>query len=128
MVRLSVLAALGATLLLGACAKKEVGVYASPGVGDQLMWISLQGAITERSPELKDNALRDVTIVEKDLDSGVLSCVGTLSIPAGQQVIEGALQYRIVPVAKSDYSYLLLDIAGADTTALAQRLNEALGQ
>ncbi len=40
----------------------------------------------------------------------------------------GPLQYRIAPVAKSDYDYLLLDTAGANTTALAQRLNKALGQ
>ena len=71
--------------------------------------------------EFKDSALRDVAILEKDPDSGVLSCVGTLSVPAGQQVVEGVLQYRIAPVAKSDYDYLLLDTAGANTTALAQR-------
>ncbi|END0096472.1 TPA: hypothetical protein NII72_003772 [Pseudomonas aeruginosa] len=128
MMKLPVLAVLGAALLLSACAKKEAEACASPDVKDQLMRIFLQGAITERSPEFKDSALRDVAILEKDPDSGVLSCVGTLSVPAGQQVVEGVLQYRIAPVAKSDYDYLLLDTAGANTTALAQRLNKALGQ
>ena len=126
--KLPVLAVLGAALLLSACAKKEAEACASPDVKDQLMRIFLQGAITERSPEFKDSALRDVAILEKDPDSGVLSCVGTLSVPAGQQVVEGVLQYRIAPVAKSDYDYLLLDTAGANTTALAQRLNKELGQ
>ncbi len=115
--KLPVLAVLGAALLLSACAKKEAEACASPDVKDQLMRIFLQGAITERSPEFKDSALRDVAILEKDPDSGVLSCVGTLSVPAGQQVVEGVLQYRIAPVAKSDYDYLLLDTAGANTTA-----------
>ncbi|WP_322349195.1 hypothetical protein [Pseudomonas aeruginosa] len=128
MMKLPVLAVLGAALLLSACAKKEAEACASPDVKDQLMRIFLQGAITERSPEFKDSALRDVAILEKDPDSGVLSCVGTLSVPAGQQVVEGVLQYRIAPVAKSDYDYLLLDTAGANTAALAQRLNKALGQ
>ncbi|MDU5675723.1 MAG: hypothetical protein E6023_10035, partial [Pseudomonas aeruginosa] len=102
MMKLPVLAVLGAALLLSACAKKEAEACASPDVKDQLMRIFLQGAITERSPEFKDSALRDVAILEKDPDSGVLSCVGTLSVPAGQQVVEGVLQYRIAPVAKSD--------------------------
>ncbi len=93
--KLPVLAVLGAALLLSACAKKEAEACASPDVKDQLMRIFLQGAITERSPEFKDSALRDVAILEKDPDSGVLSCVGTLSVPAGQQVVEGVLQYRI---------------------------------
>lgn len=75
--KLPVLAVLGAALLLSACAKKEAEACASPDVKDQLMRIFLQGAITERSPEFKDSALRDVAILEKDPDSGVLSCVGT---------------------------------------------------
>ena len=62
-----------------------------------------------------------MAILEKDPDSGVLSCVGTLSVPAGG--VEGVLQYRIAPVAKSDYDYLLLDTADANTTALAHALN-----
>ena len=71
--KLPVLAVLGAALLLSACAKKEAQACASPDVKDQLMRIFLQGAITERSPEFKDSALRDVAILEKDPDSGVLS-------------------------------------------------------
>ena len=63
--KLPVLAVLGAALLLSACAKKEAEACASPDVKDQLMRIFLQGAITERSPEFKDSALRDVAILEK---------------------------------------------------------------
>ena len=116
--KLPVLAVLGAALLLSACAKKEAEACASPDVKDQLMRIFPPGRDHRALAGVQgQRRLRDVAILEKDPDSGVLSCVGTLSVPAGQQVVEGVLQYRIAPVAKSDYDYLLLDTAGANTTA-----------
>ncbi|MCY1275158.1 hypothetical protein D3C76_1033720 [compost metagenome] len=118
------LALVGVAVLLSACGK-EADVCAGSDVKDQLVKVFTDGPLAGHVSALKQSELRDVAIIEKDPDSGVVACVGTLSVPVGDKRVEGILQYRIAPVAESDYDYLLLDANAERASALAGRIQQA---
>jgi len=97
-------------------------VCASKDMRDQLVKVFTDGPLSGRGDLLKDVELRDAAILEKDPDSGVLECVATFRVPVGQQVVQGPLEYRIAPAAKSDHDYLLLFTKSERALALADRI------
>ncbi|KES21485.1 hypothetical protein FG99_24715 [Pseudomonas sp. AAC] len=113
---------IGVAALLSACGGKEAEVCASKDMRDQLVKVFTDGPLSGRGDLLKDVELRDAAILEKDPDSGVLECVATFRVPVGQQVVQGPLEYRIAPAAKSDHDYLLLFTKSERALALADRI------
>ncbi|GBL53281.1 hypothetical protein SAMN05216577_12564 [Pseudomonas citronellolis] len=122
MMNYKLLPMIGVAVLLGACGGKEAEVCASKDMRDQLVKVFTDGPLSGRGDLLKDVELRDAAILEKDPDSGVLECVATFRVPVGQQVVQGPLEYRIAPAAKSDHDYLLLFTKSERALALADRI------
>ncbi|MOA04355.1 hypothetical protein D3C78_1239040 [compost metagenome] len=118
------LAVIATALLLSACGK-EADVCAGSDVQAQLVKVFTDGPLAGHASLLKQSELKDVAILEKDADTGVLQCVATLSATIGPNKVEGPLLYRIAPVAKSEYDYLLLDTQGDRTVALADKVMKA---
>ncbi|WEJ71047.1 hypothetical protein [Pseudomonas sp. PSE14] len=116
-------AVLAAAALLSACGgSNQAKVCGSDDVKNQLVKIFLSGSLSSQADALTKAELKDVAIIEKDPDSGVLECVGTLSVPVVGQVASGTLKYRIAPAAKSDHDYLLLLADGDLANAFAKRI------
>jgi len=112
---------IGVAALLSACGK-PADVCASKDMRNQLVKVFTDGPLAGRGDLLKDAELSDAAILEKDPDSGVLECVATFRVPVGQQVVQGPLEYRIAPAAKSDHDYLLLFTKSDRALALADRI------
>ena len=114
---------LGLAVLLSACgAKKDAEACVSNDMRDQLVKVFTDGPLAGRASLLKDAELRDAAVLEKNPDSGVLDCVATFRVPVGQQLVQGPLEYRIAPAAKSDHDYLLLFTKSDRALALAERV------
>lgn len=112
-----------AAVLLSACgAKKDAEACVSKDMRDQLVKVFTDGPLQGRASLLKDAELSEGAVTEKDGESGVLNCVATFKVPVGQQVVQGPLEFRIAPAAKSDHDYLLLFTKSDRAMALAERI------
>lgn len=121
-------AVLATAALLSACGGNGAKVCGSDDVKNQLVKIFLSGALSAQSDALSKAELKDVAIIDKDPDSGVLECVGTLTVPVVGQVAAGTLKYQIAPAAKSEHDYLLLLADGPLANAFAKRIEGMVPQ